>query len=155
MRKSPALNHDDDETGDRAGGDLRDKHDSGRDLHVMAKLQVTGEVEGLLRHDGAVNLEDHHGNGLSWDHVARDEFGKDVKGQLLVGNREQDSEGEDEEQGKDDGEDISPERHLRGVHLDRNRSEDERTEENGNKPPVGNISVARHQAGVNVLLILD
>ena len=75
------MNHADDKTGDRAGDCLRDKHDSGRDLRVMTNSSwVVREVEGLLHHDGAVNLEDNPGNGPSWTHGAGDEFGKDVEG---------------------------------------------------------------------------
>ena len=121
----------------------------------MTKFHVAREVEGLFRHNCAINLEDHNSNGSSRDDVSSNELGEDVESQLLVGNREEDAEGEDKDEGKQDGEDISPEWHTRVVNRNGNRSEDERNDENDTEPPVGNVEVARHEAGVNILLILD
>ena len=149
----PTLNDDNDETGDDGGGVLSDEHDSGRDLHVMTKFQVAGEIEGLFRHDGAINLEDHNSNGLPGGGVTGNELGEDVENQLLVGDRKEDAEGEDEDQGKDDAEYVSPEWHSRVVHLNGNPSEDEGDDENDGKPPVGNGAVASHETGVNILLV--
>ena len=153
--ESPALNTDNYKAGDRGGSGLSEEHDPRRDLHVVTKFQVTGEVEGLFRHDGSVDLEDHNSDRLSGNDVTGNELGEDVESQLLVGNRKEDAEGEDEDQGEDDGEDESPERHLRIVHLDGNRSEDEGNGENDGEPPVGDIAVAGHEAGVNILLVFD
>ena len=58
------LNDDNNEAGDDGGGVLSDEHDAGRDLHVMTKFRVAGEIEGLFRHDGAINLEDHNAMGF-------------------------------------------------------------------------------------------
>jgi len=149
------LNGDDDEAGDRGGSSLSEEHDPRRDLHIVAKFQVTGEVEGLFRHDGSKHLEDHDGDRFFWNDVAGNELGEDVESQLLVGNRKEDAEGEDEDQGKGDGKDVSPERHPRVVHLDGNRPEDEGDDESDSEPPVGNVAVARHEASVNILLIFD
>ena len=153
--ESPALDEDDNKAGDRGGGGLSEEHDSGRDLHIMTKFQVTREVEGLFRHDHAINLENHDGNGPSGNDIAGDEFRKDVESHLLVGNRKENAKGEGEDQRKDDSEDVSPERHIRVVNLDGNGSEDESSDKKGAEPPVGNIAVARHETGVNVLLVLD
>ena len=149
------MNEDNDEAGEGGSGDLREEHDSGRDLHIMAKFQVAREVEGLFRHDHAINLEDHHGNGFSGNDVAGDELGEDVESHLLVCNREEDAEWEDKDEGKDDGEDVSPEWHVRVVNRNGNRAKDEGNGEKGTKPPVGDVEVARHETGVDILLILD
>ena len=113
------------------------------------------EVKGLFGHDGAIDLEDHDGNGSSGNHVAGNELGEDVESQQLVGDRKQDAEGKDEDQCEDDGEDVSPEWHLRVVNLDGNGSKDEGDDENNSKPPMRDVWVASHQAGVNILLVLD
>ena len=153
--ESPTLNADDNDAGDRGGSGLSEEHDSRRDLHIVTKFQVTGEVEGLFRHDSSIHLEDHNGDGFSGNDVAGNELGEDVESQLLVGNCEEDTEGEDKDQGKSDGKDVSPEWHLRIVHLDGDRPEDEGNDESGSEPPVGNVAVARHEAGVNILLVFD
>jgi len=155
MGESPALNANNNEAGDDGGDGLSHEHDSGRDLHIVAKFQVAREVEGLSRDDGAINLEDHNGNGPSGNDVTGNELGEDVESQLLVGNREEGAEGEDKDQGEDNGEDVGPEWHLRVVNRDGNRSEDEGNDENGTEPPMGNVGVAGHEAGVNILLILE
>jgi len=151
------LNADNDEAGDRGGGGLSEEHDPRRDLHIVTnlKFRVTGEVEGLFRHYGSIHLEDHNGDGFSGNDVTGNELGEDVESQLLVGNREEHAEGEDKDQGKGGGKDVSPEWHLRIVHLDGNRSEDEGNDESDSEPPVGNVAVARHEASVNILLVFD
>ena len=153
--EDPALNADSDKARDCGGDDLSEEHDSGWDLHVMTKFQVSREVEGLFRHDGAVNLEDHNGDGLPGNDVAGDELGENVESQLLVGDRTEDAEWEGEDQGDDYGEKESPEWHLRVVNLDGNHSEDEGCYENCTEPPIGDGTVASHEARVNVLLFLD
>ena len=115
------MNADNDEAGDRGSSGLSEEHDPRGDLHIVTKFQVTGEVEGLFRHYGSIHLEDHNGDRFSGNDVTGNELGEDVESQLLVGNREEDAEGEDKDQGKGDGKDVSPEWHLRIVHLDGNR----------------------------------
>ena len=85
--ESPTLDDDDDEAGDRGGSNLSEEHDSGWDLHIVTKLHVAREVKGLFRHDSAIDLEYHDGDGPSGNHVASDELGEDIKSQLLVGYR--------------------------------------------------------------------
>ena len=121
----------------------------------MAEFQVTGEVECLFCHDCAIHLENHDSNGPFGDHVSGNQLGEDVEGQLLVCDRKEDAEGEDEGQCKDDGEDIGPEWHIRVVNLDSNGSKDEGEGKKGGEPPMRNVSVTSHQAGVDVLLVLD
>lgn len=153
--KGPTLDDDDDETGYCGGGNLSGEHDSGWDLHIVTEFQVAGEVTGLFGHDSAINFEDHDSNRPSGNHVASNELGKDVESQLLVGDRLQDAEGEDEDQGEGDSENVGPEGHLRVVNLDCNGSKDEGNDENNDEPPVRNVWVASHEAGMNVLLVLD
>lgn len=155
MGERPALYADDNEARDRSCDHLSDEHDSGRDLHIVAKFQVAGEVDGLFGHDGAVNLEDHNSNGPSGNDVAGNELGEDAERHLLVGDCKEGTHRENEDHGEDQGEDVSPKWHLRVVNLNGDRSKDEGDDKNDSEPPVGNVAVARHKARVNVFFVLD
>ena len=120
----------------------------------MTKFQVARKVEGLSGHDIAINLEDHNGDGSSGKDIAGNELGGDVESHLLVGDCKEDAEGEDEDQGQSGAEEVSPEWHIRVVNHNCNRSKDEGNDENGTEPPVGNVTVARHEARVNIPLVL-
>ena len=154
VSKNPALNGDADGTGNQHCDGLGENHDSGWDLDVMTKFQVAGKLESLFGHGSAINLEDHNGNGSSGHNIAGNELGGDVEIHLLVCDRKENAEGEDKGHGENDGEEVSPEWHIRIVGHGGNRSKDEANGKNGTEPPVGNVTVARHEARVDILLFL-
>ena len=154
VSKHPALNGDADDTGDCRCDGLRENHDPGWDLDVVTKFQVVGTLKGLLAHGGGINLEDHNGNGSSGNNIAGNEFGDDVEVHLLVCNCLEKAKGEDKDRGENDGEEVSPKWHFRVVGHGGNRSKGEANGKKGTGPPVGNIAVARHEARVDILLVL-
>jgi len=152
--KNPALNGDTDGTGDRYCNGLRENHDPGWDLDVVTKFQVAGKIKGLFGHGGGISLEDHNGNGSSGHNIAGNEFGDDVEVHLLVCDRKEKAEGEDKDRGENDGEEVGPKWHIRVVGHGSNRSKGEANGKNGTEPPVGNVTVARHEARVDIPLVL-
>ena len=73
---------------DTGSDDLSPEHGTGRDLHVVAKLEVGGEGKALGHGDVAPGLEHHHGDGSARKGVTDDEFGDDVETDLLAGEGE-------------------------------------------------------------------
>ena len=149
------MNTDDDEAADRTCDGLGEEHNPGWDLHVMTEFQATGEVEGLFGHEIAVGLEEHDGDGSSGNDITGNEFGENVEIYLLVGDRVEDAEREDEDRADDNGEEEGPKWHLRVVDLNGNHSQDKGKNKKGSEPPVGDVTVAGHEASVNILFFLD
>ena len=121
----------------------------------MTEFQAAGEVEGLFGHEIAVGLEEHDGDGSPGNDIAGNEFGENVEIYLLVGDRIKDAEREDEDRADDNGEDKGPKWHLSVVDLDSNRSHDKGEDEKDSEPPVGNVTVAGHEATVDILFFPD
>ena len=72
--KSPLQNCDLDDTSPEGGDGLRHEHGAPWNLHVLAQLQVLGEVKALSHGDVAVRLEEHHGDWTAWLDVTSQEF---------------------------------------------------------------------------------
>lgn len=86
--------------GDERSGDLDGEHDARRDLHVVAELEVGGELDALGRGDVAIGDEDHVGDGAAGEGDAADELADEVDAAVLVGDGHDDAVG-DEEDGAD------------------------------------------------------
>lgn len=121
----------------------------------MTKFQVARELDGLSDYAVAIGLEDHNGDGSSGNDIASNELSQDIESHLLVGDGKEDADGKDEDQGDNEGEDVGPKWHLCVVNFDGNCSEDEGNDKNDSEPPVRDVTVTRHEARVNILLILD
>lgn len=65
---------------------LRAEHRPRRDLHVVAQLEVRGELERLRHSDVPPSLEEHHGNWTARKRVPDNKFRDDVQPDLLVGD---------------------------------------------------------------------
>jgi len=59
--------------------DLAPEHNTGRQLHIMAELEVRSKLQGLIHGDIAPGLEHHHGDGFARESVADDEFANYVE----------------------------------------------------------------------------
>ena len=73
-KEGPAEDGDLDEGGPYGGDGLGEEHGARRNLHVLAKFEILGEVETLGHSDIAVGFEKHHGEGFAWLDVAGHEF---------------------------------------------------------------------------------
>ena len=60
------------------------KHDTGRDLHVVAKLKVTTKADGLRSTDESVGFEEDVGNGASREHAASNQLMHNLSWDLLI-----------------------------------------------------------------------
>ena len=65
---------------------MRQKHDAGRDLHVMAELKILSKIESLGHADVPIVLEHHHGEGASRNHVTNNKLCQHVEAELDIGN---------------------------------------------------------------------
>ncbi len=91
--------------GDDGGDDLAPEHRLGRDLHVVAELEIGGEGERLRHGDVTPGLEQHHGDGASGEAVTDDQLGDDVQANLLIRDSLDHADGDDVEEGDDERED--------------------------------------------------
>lgn len=98
--KHPVEDADLGDGGDERGDDLDGEHDARRDLHVVAELEVGGELDALGGGDVAVGDEDHVGDGAAGKGDAADELADEVDAAVLVGDGHDDAVG-DEEDGAD------------------------------------------------------
>lgn len=85
---------------DEGGDDLDEEHESGRDFHVVPKLEVGGKLDALRGGNIAVGDKDHVCNGAAREYDAADELADEVDAAVLVGDGHDDAVG-DEEYGAD------------------------------------------------------
>ena len=71
----------------------------------------------------------------------------------MARDRKENAEGEDKDHGENYGEEVSPKWHIRVVGQGGNRSKSETSDKDGTEPPVGNVTVARHEARVDISLV--
>lgn len=98
--KHPVEDADLGDGGDERGDDLDGEHDARRDLHVVAELEVGGELDALGGGDVAVGDEDHVGDGAAGEGDAADELADEVDAAVLVGDGHDDAV-RDKEDGAD------------------------------------------------------
>ena len=72
-----------------------------RNLHVVAKLEIRGELQSLSHRDVTPSLEHHHRDRMTRESVANDELGNNVEPDLLVGDSLDDADGDDVHEGDD------------------------------------------------------
>ncbi|KFX87945.1 hypothetical protein V490_07934, partial [Pseudogymnoascus sp. VKM F-3557] len=114
--EGPFHDGDVDNASPNGGDELGGQHGAGRDLHVMAELQVLGEEETLIHRGIAVGLEQHHRDGAAGEHKADNELGDDVETDLEVGHSLQDADGNHEDEWQKHGNYQAPNRQAGIVH---------------------------------------
>lgn len=72
--------------GDQCRHDLDSEHDPGRDLHVVAELEVGGKLDPLGGGDVSVRDKYHVGYWAAWEHCAANELADEVDAAMLVRN---------------------------------------------------------------------
>ena len=72
--KHPFLNESNPDASNNSRNNLNHEHDAGRNLYIMAKLQVSSKVTDLVTCDVSKCLEDGVGKGPSWKHVSSNKF---------------------------------------------------------------------------------
>lgn len=76
-----------------------------RHLHVVTQLHVLGKSNSLVVGDVTEGLEEHHGQWLTWNHVTNNELGNDVQSHCDVGQRVNNTDGQQEDNGDDKSDD--------------------------------------------------
>lgn len=82
----PCLDEGTEECADEGGRDLDTEHGTGRDLHVVAKLEIAGETDGLNASDESDSLEDHVCDGSTREDVSDDKLVHNLRRDLLIGD---------------------------------------------------------------------
>ena len=133
--------------------ELRQEHGPGRDLHVVAQLEVGQQRQRLAHADEAVRLEHHVGQRLPRVQVADDELRHDVEPRLHVGGGGDDADGEREGQGDGAGQEEAPVGELQ-LPPEALAGEERQRKNHGEKevePPLGDgLVVAPRDPGVHV-----
>ena len=83
--KHPILNKNGPDERNNRTNNLNGKHNAGRNLHVMSKLQVSSKVDGLSSCNYYNCLEDGIGNRMSWKHITSNQFTHHPCGKYLIG----------------------------------------------------------------------
>lgn len=94
-----------DHPGNDARDDLDPEHDPGRDLHVVAQLEVLGELESLHVGDVAVGLEGDVSDRVARHQVPDHVLGDDIEPWLLVRDRLDNPDGQRKDEGDGEGDD--------------------------------------------------
>jgi hypothetical protein len=84
-------------------------------------LEILGEEESVRAGHDSVRLEVIHGEGVSWIDETTNELGKDVEGDLRVGDRVDDTDGDDEDDAESDSEENGRDRGVGGVDWEKER----------------------------------
>lgn len=113
--KHPVEDADLGDGGDEGGDDLDEEHDARRDLHVVAELEVGGELDALGGGDVAVGDEDHVGNGAAGEGDAADELADEVDAAVLVGDGHDDAVGDEEDGADGEGEEEAVPGEVDGI----------------------------------------
>lgn len=153
VAEHPRLDeHDHEDRNDRRN-DLGKEHHARRDLHVMAQLQVVEERQRLVHGDERVRLEDHNRGGTTLEHVPSDELPEELHRELLVRDRADHANRDDEDGGDDERDYQRPRGEVGFPDFDGDDGEREHDYENHAVPPVRDLGVDGHQARVNVPVI--
>lgn len=155
IREHPILNGGDNKSSKDRRKDLSHEHCTRWDLHIMADLQIARERDTLCHGNKRESLEKHNGNRAVREQITSDDLREDVDRNKLVRHRTNDANGDNETQSHDDGEDECPDWEISVEDLDGGDTESEGDEAEGEVPPVRNLGVRRHEAGVDVSLVTD
>ena len=155
MREHPRLYAELDGARDDRGKDLRPEHRPRGNLHVVAKLEIGRELQGLGHGDVPPRFEHHHGERPARQRVPDDKFSDHVQANLLVGDSLDHPDGDYIHERDQEGKDETPYGELGGPYLDTDDAKDEHDEEDDGVPPAGNLGVAGHEAGVYVGLFVQ
>lgn len=120
-------------------------------MHVVTELQVLAEVKRLSHGDVTISLEHHHGDRVTRLNVTDDEFGKDVKTELNVGESLDDTNGDSPECSNDKSENDRVPSHAGVVGQSRSKGETDHDEKESKVPPVRGEFVLAHELHVDVV----
>ena len=66
------------------GNNLNGEHDTRRDLHIVAQLQIRSKLNALRGRDVSIGDEYHIGDWTAWEDCATDELAYEINGGVLI-----------------------------------------------------------------------
>lgn len=152
------------------GDDLGPEHRPGRDLHVVAELEIGRERQTLGHGDETPRLEHHHGDGAAGKGVADDELSDEVEthhlaiipknhhqqrdrpllGRNVLSSRLDHPDRDNVHERKEQGYNEAPDGELRWPDLDRDDGEREHANKYTRVPPVWHLGILAHETCVNI-----
>jgi len=136
--KHPGLNAKLDCPGNCTSNHLTCKHLSRRNLHVVSKFEVGGELKCLVHRDVSPSLEQHHGERATRNCVADDQFSDNIETDLLVGDSLDHTDGDDINERNHETQHETPDWELGWPNFDSDDAEYEHDDENTHVPPFRN-----------------
>ena len=125
--------------------------DPGWDVNVVREFEILGEVEGMGGRDVSVGLKVVHCGSVTGEPKASKQFGDDVQRNLNVRDGHDDTAGDTEDEGKEDAIQDDGRRGVGGISTDTSSTQSDRDYEDGEIDVLGNLLVAPHEAGVDIL----
>lgn len=126
-------------------------------LHVVRKLKVVGEPNGVGAGDVAEGLEVIHGQGVALNPGTTDELSKHVEGDLDTGHGLDDTDRDDENQAENDTVEDDTDSGVRGPGSNTGAAESNGDDEGEEVPPLRDLGVDLHKTVVDIedLVLLD
>ena len=152
MGKHPVQDSDLRDTGDKCGRHLDFEEDFRRNLHVMAELEVGGELEPLGRADVAKGNKNHVRNRTTGENDTADELADQVRAALLVRDRHDDPDRNEENSRDRKSKDEAVPGQMDWVVLYNEDANSKRSQEGGEIPRERCILVAFHQPVVYIFV---
>lgn len=152
--KRPVLYKGNDETANEGSNSLTHENGAWGDFHIMAKLQIAGETDGLSRSREGNALEDHVRDGPSWKHIPGKHFVHDLERDLLVGYGLNHANGEREKTSETERYEEAPDRQLGWENLDGDDHEDDSDKAQTRVPKLRYFRVCSHETRVNVCFVV-
>ena len=150
VAESPVEDRDLDDGGPEHGDALSHEHGAGRDLHVMAHLEILEKVQSLGHGNVAVALEHHSGERAAGLHVAEDEFSDDVGADLPIGDGLDHANGDQEDDREEHGDDECPPCHMSVPGKAGNEAKSEQDDEENSVPPFWAVRILAHHLEMDI-----
>ena len=143
------------EGGNEGGEHLAVESDPRWDVGIMSEFEILGKVEGVRGGDVSVTLEVKHSSGVTGEPEATEQLGDNIEGDLYVGNGHDDTARNAEDGGEEDTIQRGSGGGVGWVSGDAGGTETNRNTQNDEVDPFRNLSVRPHQAGVNILGVVE
>ena len=132
------------------GDHLHLEQQLGGNLHVVAEFQVGGELDALRRADVGICHKHHVRYGAPGEDGAAYKLADEIEAAMLVGNRHDDADGDEEDGSNAQGEHESVPRQMDRVVLDNENPNGQHGDKSGQVPNHRRVFIPAHQAGVDV-----
>jgi len=151
--EDPGFDTDLDKGSEGGSNHLNNKGSSRGNLDIVTELEILDKRGGFCQCLDGIGFEDHVGERVSSQEGAGDDLGEDIEGDALTCHGVDKAGGEDVDNGKDDGEDESPDRDLSVPDLDGDDGQSEKEAKGGEIPPIGDLWIVSHEFSMDVICL--